>query len=174
MEAEGDRVNPAARRRAPQAVGPRKTLRGAGLALAFLLAGCAGGRSPPAAHAPYARAIGATPTGLPPGWGRIKPLLEQGEARVAARDIAGLKALAPRINEEGLSLLKANMPNDVERPLAMAFLEGRAEFGRALLQFAQAVEGQRDAELPDLFTRLSESWYAWMAAMRGLPPERSV
>jgi hypothetical protein len=111
---------------------------------------------------------------LPPGWGRIKPWLDQGEARVAAHDVAGLKALAPRINEEGLALLKANMPNDVARPLAPAFLEGRAVFGKALLDFARAVEEHRDAEVPDLFQRLSESWYAWMAAMRGLPPERSV
>jgi hypothetical protein len=150
-------------------------LRGAAFALAFLLAGCAGREAATNAAPPsYRRAADATPTGLPPGWGRLKPLLDQGQQHVAAHDLAGLKALAPRINAEGLGLLKANMPNDVARPDALAFLEGRAVFGRALLLFAEAVEGHRDAELPDLFLRLTETWYAWMAAMRGLPPERSV
>jgi hypothetical protein len=114
------------------------------------------------------------PPAVSPGWGRIKPLLDEGQRRVAAGDVAGLKALAPRINEEGLGLLRANMPNDVARPDAVGFVEGRTVFGRALLLFAEAYEANRDAELPDLFVRVNEAWNAWMAAMRGLPPERAV
>lgn len=148
---------------------------GAAVACAVLLAGCGGARTTTSLASPsYARAVDASPTALPPGWGRMKPLLDQGQQRVDARDVAGLKVLAPRINAEGLGLLKANMPNDVARPDAVRFLEGRSVFGRALLLFAEAVEQHRDAELPDLFARLSEAWYAWMAAMRGFPPERAI
>ena len=114
------------------------------------------------------------PRDLPPGWGRIRPLLEAGRARVDANDVAGLKALAPEIQAEGLSLLKSNMPNDLARPDVPRYLEGRSLFGKALVEFASAAEAGRDAELFGLFTRLSEAWYAWMAALRGLPPERAL
>jgi hypothetical protein len=147
--------------------------RGAVAVLALCLAACTGGnpRHGGAARAPTA----AAPQALPPGWGRIKPLLEAGQQRAAARDVPGLKALAPQVNREGLSLLQANMPNDVARPDVPRYLEGRSLFGKALVEFARAVEtGDRDPDLPDLFTRVAESWHAWMRAMRGLPPERTL
>lgn len=138
------------------------------LALSLPLGACAASGTP---ADPTAR---RAPLGLPPGWGRIRPLLEAGHVRAAAHDAAGLRALAPEVNAEGLALLRANTPNDVARPDLARYLEGRALFGEALLAFARAAESGSDAGLPDLFTRLADAWYAWMAALRGLPSEHTL
>ena len=147
----------------------RQALRGAALVLVLLLTGCTTSN-----RAEMPSRSSAAPE-LPPGWGRIRPLFDAGHARIAARDLVGLRALAPKVNAEGLALLKANLPNVVARPDVPRYLEGRALFGKALLEFARAAETpERDADLPDLFVRLSESWHAWMRALRGLPPERAL
>lgn len=138
------------------------------LLVALAVGGCAG---PPGAARPEAPAAGQA---LPAGWGRMKPLLDEGGARAAAGDLPGLEALADEVNAEGLSLLRANVPNTVPRHEIPRFLEGRAVFGRALVDFAQAREERRDGDLARLFQRLADAWHAWMAVIRGLPPERAV
>ena len=137
----------------------------------FLL--LAGGCANPSAAGSNAT-VRQSPGDLPSGWSRLKPLFDAGDARIAAHDLAGLKALAPDVNHDGLSLLRANLPNTLARHDVARFLEGRAVFGQALLAFATAVEQNGDAELPGLFQHLADAWYGWMSALQGLPPERAV
>ena len=155
------------------AAGGLRGARGALVVLAVVAGlvspGCTGANACPAPSS-----TPPAPLGLPPGWDRIRPLLEDGQARAARSDAAGLRALAPELDAEGLSLLKANMPNEVARPDAPRFLEGRTLFGKALLEFARAAESGPDADLLSTFQRLADTWYAWMAALRGLPPERTL
>lgn len=138
------------------------------LLVALAVGACAGPSGAARSEAP------AAGEALPPGWGRLKPLLEAGQARAAAGDLPGLHAVADEVDAEGLSLLRANVPNTVPRHEIPRFLEGRAAFGRALVEFAQAREERRDGDLARLFQRLADAWHAWMAVIRGLPPERAV
>ncbi len=145
------------------------------LALACAGPGCQGSRgNAPGSHVGAGRAAPSPAQGLPPGWGRLRPLLERGEALAAAGDQAALLALAPALKDEGLSLLKSNMPNTLARHDVPRFLEGRAAFGDALLLVASAHEQGRAADLPALVTRLADAWRGWMSVISGQAPERAV
>jgi hypothetical protein len=140
------------------------------VAAASLLAGCGGARG---AGSPVARPVSPA-QGLPPGWGRIRPLLEQGEALAFANDAEGLARLAPSLEHEGLSLLKANVPNTLPRHEMPRYLEGRAAFGDALVRVAEAREQGRAADLPALVRSLAGAWRGWMAVITGTSPEKAV
>lgn len=145
------------------------------LALACAGAGCRGAGGGSAATAGGAAKRAPSPAqGLPAGWGRLRPLLLRGEALAASGDQAALLALAPAIKDEGLSLLKSTMPNNLARHDVPRFLEGRAAFGDALIAFASAHEQGRAADLPALLARLSAAWQGWMSVLTGLAPERAV
>jgi len=153
--------------------------RGAPLLLLLLAAtasvGCQGGRANPSTGpGPSARGPVSSAQGLPSGWGRLKPLLDQGEALSARGDEAALMALVPRLKEEGLSLLKANMPSTLARHDVPRFLEGRASFGDALVRLAAAQEEGRAAELPALVRSVADAWRGWMSVLTGQSPERAV
>lgn len=135
--------------------------------LALALSACSGAGRP-------AATVPATGRTLPPGWGRLRPLLEAGRGHVASGDGAALARVADEVGAEGLSLLGSRMPHTVPAHEGPRFLEGRALFGRALVDLVRAREEGREADLPALFQRVSEAWYAWMAVIEGLPPERSL
>jgi hypothetical protein len=146
-------------------------------ALAAAAAGCQGGRGAGDAGFEAARPGRASVSpvqGLPPGWGRMRPLLERGEALALAGDTAGLLALAPSLQQEGLGLLRSNMPSTLPRHDVPRFLEGRAAFGDALVRFAQAHEDGRAADLPGLLRGLANAWRGWMAVVSGAPVEHAV
>jgi len=145
------------------------------LVLACASSGCQGSRGDTLGTGARAgRAAPSPAQGLPPGWGRLRPLLERGEGFAASGDHAALLALAPALKDEGLSLLTSNMPNTLARHHVPRFLEGRAAFGDALLLFAAAHEQGRAADLPALLARLAGAWQGWMSVLTGQAPERAV
>ena len=145
---------------------------GLGLAL-LLLAGCAS-RGAPASAA----ARSATPGGATPAFSGMQRTLLAGTAARDRGDAGALRALGPSISRAGLALLQARMPHDLRRADVERFLDARAAFGDALKLWVGAVDAPDD--IPDdaavlrTYDGLVESYWAWVDAYRGLPPERAV
>jgi hypothetical protein len=135
--------------------------------LLLVLAACGSTPSARGSRAPAAPA-------LPPGWGRLEPLLRDAERAQAAADADALARLSPAIEREGLSLLQANPPNTLPRHAHPRFLEARREFGDALVALARARETDHVPDLGPFVLRVIDAYHGWMAVIRGAPPERSL
>lgn len=152
------------------------------LGFVLLLGACrgggGGGTSGGAGGASAAPRAGKPPIspiqGVPPGWGRMRPLLAKAEALAAAGDLPGLTALVPTLKQEGLGLLRSSVPNTLPRHETPRYLEARAAFGDALVRLAEAHEQGRAADLPELVRTLAGTWRGWMAVISGQAPERAV
>ena len=134
-----------------------------------------------------ARVAAVTP--LTPAFEGMREVLLQAKARRNARDLAGLQRLENTITIRGLALLKANLPHDLRDSDMERFLDGRAAFGEALKAWAYALETpdatspgaaspSAASARPDLLfeavDQLVDTYWAWVDASKGLPPEHSV
>jgi hypothetical protein len=142
-----------------------RVLLAAWLAATPVLAACHGNPSDPVWRAKVA----AVPQ-LPPGWGRMRPMLAHAEALAALDDQTGLMAAVPALKAEGLGLLQSSVPNALPRHELARFLEARTSFGDALVQLSEAHEQGRAADLPALVTRLADAWRGWMSVISGRRP----
>ena len=91
-----------------------------------------------------------------------------------AGDVEGLRRMAPQINDHALGLLRSGYPHDLRDGDVEHFREGREAFGDRLKTWVRALETRDDRAVLDTFEDLAESFWAWIDAYKGLPPERSV
>jgi hypothetical protein len=144
---------------------------GAGL-LALLLLGaaaCAG-----AGAAAPAGARRAPPGPMTPAFLRMRARLLDAQGAATTGGGAALRPLGAGIEETGLALVRATLPNDLDRADVPRFLEGRHVFGQALVAFARALDGADDAALPPALQALVDAYWGWVDAYKGLPPEHAV
>jgi hypothetical protein len=109
-----------------------------------------------------------------PGFRSARSVIADAERLAWANDVAGLLAHAPTVTREGVALLRAPLPHDLARPDVPRFLEGRAAFGAALLDWGRASDARDGAALLRALPPLVDAFWGWVDAWRGLPPERSV
>jgi hypothetical protein len=139
------------------------------LAALLLATACAGTRS---LHAPTTR--GAPPGAVTPAFQGMGSTLLAAQASARAGDVAALKARHPVITRHGMGLLQSGHPHDLREADVPRYQEGRRAFGRALADWARAVEAGEDAGLGSALERLVDAYWGWVDAYKGLPPERSV
>ena len=133
-------------------------------------AACRGGGSAPAGQAAAAAQTGPTPM----RFRRMQSMTRQAAALAARGDAATLRAMSPRLSNEGLALIKATLPHDVARTDVPRYVEGRARFGDALKHWVTVVESGSDAQVLDAARRLDDATRGWIDAYLGREPETSI
>lgn len=134
-----------------------------------------GGTNPTAGAGGNAAAIAAAAnTATPMRFRRMRSMLDQGLAVAARGDARSLRAMSPRLSNEGLALIKATMPHDVARTDVPRYIEGRARFGDALKHWVTVVDTGTDAQVLAAIRRLDDATRGWIDAYLGREPETSV
>lgn len=138
-------------------------------ALGLALLACASGRPMPRG------AVRADPGGpVTPAFQGMRTVLLEAQAHRERGDVGALRGMDAEITAHGLGLLRANLPHDLRDGDLERFLDARAAFGDALKTWARAREAGADALLLEAVDRLADTYWAWIDAYKGLPPERSV
>ena len=148
-------------------------IRGLLLAACLLVAlPCAACRGGGAAGASPTAAAATAPT--PMRFRRLQSMTSQASQLAARGDARALRAMSPRLSNEGLSLIKATMPHDVARTDVPRYVEGRARFGDALKHWVTVVESGTDAQVIEAARRLDDATRGWVDAYLGREPETSI
>ncbi len=123
-----------------------------------------------------------TPTGgrvapggpMTPGFQGMRSVIVRATALREAGDVAGLRRMSPEIAQHGLGLIRSGYPHDLRDGDVEHFREGREAFGDRLKAWVRATEDPDDAALLAALDELTQAYWSWVDAYKGLPPERSV
>jgi hypothetical protein len=147
----------------------RRALSILAVGLALASSGCLWRRSPPPTGAR------ADPGGeVTPAFQGMRTVLLQAQALREREDARSLRGLDATLTAHGLGLLQANLPHDLRDGDVERFMDARAAFGEALKEWARARESAAPEPLFAAVDRLVDTYWAWVDAYKGRPPEHSV